>query len=172
MDDEDIHHHHDHDHDHDADGRCVPRGAHVPLRDYHRNGVRFQFPSNWELSEQATDDETTISVQSEGTSFWTLALLKSRPDPDQVLDTVVDMFEEDYEDVDVTAGVGSLGGLPALTREIDFVCYDLVNSASLRVCQTSEMTVMVLHQGTDHELVATGDQLRAMTASLQCDDEQ
>lgn len=165
-------HYHDHDHDHDEDGRCLSQGHAVPLRDYHRHGVRFQFPSDWELTEQSTDDETTISVQSAGTSFWTVVLLKSRPDPEQVLSTVVDAFEQDYEDVDVTSSVGSLGGMPSLGREIDFVCYDLVNSATLKVCQTSDMTVMVLHQGTDHEMEATGDQMLAMTASLRCDDEQ
>ena len=169
MIDEHIHHH---DHDHDDEGRCVPHRGSAMLRDYHRHGVRFQFPSDWELAEQSTDDETTISVQSDGTSFWTVVLLKSRPDPDQVLSAVVDAFEQDYEDVDVTSAVSSLGGMPALGREIDFVCYDLVNSATLRVCQTSEMTLMVLHQGTDHELVTTGEQLRAMTASLQCDEDQ
>jgi hypothetical protein len=67
--------------------------------------------------------------------------------------------------------VGSLCGLPALGRDLDFVCYDLVNSATLRAFQTSEKTVVVLYQGTDHELVSTRSQLEAITASLQCDDE-
>ena len=113
-----------------------------------------------------------ISVQSDGTSFWTLMLLKSRPDPDQVLDTVVTAFEQDYEGVDVISAIDSLFGLPSLGSDLDFVCYDLVNSAVVRVCQTSEMTIMVLYQGTDHELDTTRPQLQAITASLQCDDDQ
>ena len=129
------------------------------------------YPSYWSLSEDSSDEETTISVQSDGTSFWTLMLFKSRPDPDEILDTVVDAFELDYEEVDVITSIDGLSGLPSLGRDIDFVCYDLVNSATVRACQTSEMTVMVLYQGTDHELEATLPQLKAMNASLQCDDE-
>ncbi len=169
------HHYHDHDHihdhDHDSDGRCRPRAASDSFSVYDQNQIRFRFPTGWELSEQVNEDETTISVQSEGTSFWTIVLLKSRPDPDYVLDSVVSTFEQDYEDVDVVNHVGSLCGLPALGRDLDFVCYDLVNSATLRAFQTSEKTVLVLYQATDHELAATRAQLEEITASLQCDDD-
>lgn len=164
-------HHHDHDHDHDADGNCVPRHVRAGTSAYGKHGVRFQFPASWAITEQSDDGETTISIQSDGTSFWTLMLLEARPDPDEVLDTVVAAFEQDYDDVDVTSSITSLGGLPALGRELDFVCYDLVNSASVRALQTSERTAMVLFQGTDHELETTRDQLDSITASLQFDDD-
>lgn len=164
-------HRHSHDHDHDIEGRCRPRNARDPIAEYENHGVRFHYPSEWELSEQTSDNETSISVQSDGTSFWTVVLLKSRPDPEVVLESVVEAFELDYEEVDVLTHVGSLCGLPALGRDLDFVCYDLVNSAIARAFQTSEKTVLVLFQGTDHELVSTRSRLEAITASLQCDDE-
>lgn len=161
----------DHDHDHDDCGNCHPLAEQDLQACYQRHGVRFRFPSDWTLTEQSTDDETTISLQSDGTSFWTLMLLKSRPDPEEVVETVVSAFEQDYEDVDVSPSIGNLVGFPALVRELDFVCYDLVNSATVRAFQTSEQTVMVLHQGTDHELKTTRNQLLAITESLQIDDE-
>ena len=98
-------------------------------------------------------------------------LFKSRPDPEEVLETVVSAFVQDYEDVDVTSAIDNLAGLPSLGRDLDFVCYDLVNSAVVRAFQTSDQTIMVLYQGTDHELESTRDQLHAITASLKCDDE-
>lgn len=160
--------HHSHDHDHE--GNCVP---HQPsaVRDYQRHGVRFQFPSDWTLSEQSNHEETTITVQSDGTSFWTLMLLKSRPDPETVLETVVEAFEQDYEEVDVATAIDNLAGVPALGRDLDFVCYDLVNSATVRAFQNTDVTVMVLYQATDHELLTTRDQLLAITSSLHCEDE-
>lgn len=165
-------HSHQHDHDHDHDGNCLPRSSPGPLlTQYAKHGVRFSFPSDWTMSEESDDQETTISLQSDGTSFWTLMLLKSRPDPDAVLDTVVSAFEQDYEDVDVISTIDNLGGLPALGRDLDFVCYDLVNSASARACQTSLQTVLVLSQGTDHELQVTSAQMKSITDSLQWDDE-
>ena len=163
--------HHHHDHDHDADGMCQPRLIPSSLTDYSNYGVRFRFPSAWELSEETSSDETTISVQSYGTSFWTIVLFKSRPDPEAVLDTVVAAFEQDYEEVDVLTAVGSLSGLPSLGRDLDFVCYDLLNSATLRAFQTSNQTVLVMFQGTDHELETTRPQLESISASLECDDE-
>ena len=141
------------------------------MTDYNNYGIRFRFPSAWELSEDTSDEETTVSVQSEGTSFWTIVLFKSRPDPEAVLDTVVAAFEQDYEDVDVLAAVSSLCGLPSLGRDLDFVCYDLLNSATLRAFQTSNQTVLVMFQGTDHELETTKPQLESISASLEYDDE-
>ncbi len=164
-------HHHDHDHDHDADGRCQPRKSPSALTDYSNYGIRFRFPSSWELSEETSSDETTISLQSDGTSFWTIVLFKSRPDPEAVLDAVVAAFEQDYEEVDVLTAVSSLSGLPSLGRDLDFVCYDLLNSATLRAFQTSNQTVLVIFQGTDHELETTRAQLESISASLECDDE-
>ena len=163
--------HHPHDHDHDSEGQCRPRSDRNSISEYSNHGVHFRYPSDWELSEQTNDDETSISVQSPGTSFWTLVLIKSRPDPDEVLNSVVEAFEMDYEGVDVLTYVGSLCGLATLGRDLDFVCYDLLNSAVLRSFQTSEKTVFVLFQGTDHELVSTRPQLEAITSSLHCDDE-
>ena len=78
-----------HDHDHDDDGNCRPIAGRESTSDYQNNGVRFQFPSDWTLTEQSDDEETAISLQSDGTSFWTLMLFKSRPDPEEVLETVV-----------------------------------------------------------------------------------
>lgn len=165
----DLHEQHDHNHGHG--GHCVHREVNASITDYENHGIRFQFPSNWALAEQSTDEETTISVQSDGTSFWMLMLFKRRPDPEEVLETAVKAFVQDYEDVDVVSAVGSLCGLPSLGRELDFVCYDLVNSATIRVFQTGELTIMVLFQGTDHELKVTGTPLKAITASLRCDDD-
>lgn len=160
-----------HDHDHDSDGHCVPASQSGSVANFVGQGVRFQYPSDWTLSEESNDYETNISLQSDGTSFWTIMLLKTHPDPDEVLDTVVSAFENDYEDVDVVSTIDNLAGLPALGRDVDFVCYDLVNSAVIRAFQTSLQTVLVLYQGTDHELETTRTQLKAITDSLWCDDE-
>ena len=150
---------------------CQPRSSLSSLTDYSNYGIRFRFPSAWEQSEETNSDETTISVQSDGTSFWTIVLFKSRPDPDAVLDTVVAAFEQDYEEVDVLTAVSSLCGLPSLGRDLDFVCYDLLNSATLRAFQTSNQTVLVMFQGTDHELETTRLQMESISASLEYDDD-
>lgn len=162
---------HHHDHDHDSDGRCVPQRSHRSINTYEDHGIKFRYPADWELSEHAEADELTISVQSDGTSFWTIVLLKSSPDPEDVLESVVSTFEQDYEDLDVVTQIGSVCGLPAMGRDLDFSCYDLLNTAVLRSFQIPGSTVLVMYQGTDHELTSTRDQMEAITASLECDDD-
>lgn len=165
-------HQHDHDHDHDHEGCCQPHASTVVMSDYSQHGVRFRFPSDWTLTEQSQGEETTISLQSDGTSFWALMLFDSRPDPEVVLETVVAAFEQDYEDVDVTSAIDSLNGMPSHGRDFDFICYDMLNSAKVRAFQTSDRTVMVMYQGTDRELEMTRDQLSAITSSLHCEDDE
>ena len=80
-------------------------------------------------------------------------------------------MDQDYEEVEVVSQVGSLCGLPSLGRDLDFVCFDLMNSAILHSFQTSDLTVLVIYQGTDHELTSTRPLLEEITASLRCDDE-
>ena len=68
----------------------------------------------------------------------------------------------------MSSAIDNLAGLPSLGRDLDFVCYDLVNSATVRAFQTSDRTIMVLYQGTDHELATTRDQMQAITRKA-CD---
>ncbi|HEY0985151.1 MULTISPECIES: hypothetical protein [unclassified Schlesneria] len=158
---------HDH-HDHETCGHAAPSSK---LNDYSKFGIQFQFPSTWSLDEQASDEEVTITVQSPGTSFWTAVIFPSRPDPEEVLNTVSAAFEQDYEGIDVVDVVGSFCGFPALGRDLDFECYDLINSACLRAFQTSDQTILVLYQGTDHELEQTRKVLEAISLSMRSTDD-
>ena len=161
------------DHEHYNNERCDHQTSVTGVAQYQNYGIQFQFPSSWELDEQINDDDITITVQSAGTSFWTAVIFTSQPDPEEVLDTVVAAFEQDYEDVDVSPVVASFCGVPALGRDLDFVCYDLINSSTLRAFQTTEQTILVLYQGTDHELESTREMLESISRSMRfIDDEE
>ncbi|GIT29665.1 MAG: hypothetical protein Ct9H300mP1_17110 [Planctomycetaceae bacterium] len=41
---------------------------------YDDDGVRFAYPESWELVREETDGGVTLTVNADGTSFWTLAL--------------------------------------------------------------------------------------------------
>lgn len=162
-----MHEHHDQcDHEHYEIERNEPSASTDELSRYQNHGIEFQYPSSWQLDEQSSGEEVTITVQSPGTSFWTVVIFASQPDPDEVLDTVVAAFEQDYEDVDVLNFVGSVCGVPSLGRDLDFVCYDLINCATLRAFQTTDQTILVLYQGTDHELENTRESLESISRSL------
>ncbi|MGE3315614.1 MAG: hypothetical protein AB7O26_10900 [Planctomycetaceae bacterium] len=139
---------------------------------YQSHGIRFEYPELWELSEQRGDNETTITVESPDTSFWSLSIFYGRTTPEEVLETAVSALQEAYEEVDVYPSKARIGEHQGGARDVEFVCYELINSAFLRAFETDDFTALVYYQGTDHELVDSKPVLEAITASLRYEPEE
>ncbi len=133
---------------------------------YEGHGIRFRYPAYWELTEQEDDEATSITVASPETSFWSISLFQDGPSPQQVLDSAIEAFREEYAEVDVYASSARTGERAGAARDVDFVCFELINSAFLRSFQTERFTVLVLYQGFDGELETTRPLLEAISASL------
>ncbi|HEX6984135.1 MAG TPA: hypothetical protein VF170_02105, partial [Planctomycetaceae bacterium] len=56
---------------------------------------------------------------------------------------------------------------PVVSRELEFVCLELIAAARVEAYQAGDRTVMVLFQGADAELEDRRPVLDAMTASLE-----
>ena len=156
--------HHDHDHN-----ETIPEVDTGGTEVYSGRGVQFRYPGHWMIQEESIPEQTTISVESPGTAYWTLSLFEHRPDPEQIVASVMSAYEEMYEELDVYESDVQVQGLPAIARDLDFVCLDLVSSASLVVFQTMNHTVLVVFQGEDRELETTRPLLESITRSLLCD---
>ncbi len=130
------------------------------------HGIRFEFPDNWILHEQSSPEEITLTVQSPDTSFWSVTLLLDRPEPQRVIDSALDVFREEYTEIDIYPGNERLNELPTLACELDFVCHDLIGSVFLRAVTTPNFTLLVLYQGSDLELDTLQALLEKITASL------
>lgn len=139
------------------------------LETYRGNGVQFRYPEFWELSEQRDDHQISISVASPGTSFWSLSLFFGRPAPGDLMDSAVQAFREEYDEMDVYPAAGRLGPYACEGRDVQFVCLELINGASLRALQAGDVTAFVLYQGTDQELEETRPILEAISSSLRLD---
>ena len=137
--------------------------------EYAQNGVRFRYPDYWELTEQPNGDGVAVTLSGPGTCFWMLQLFLDAPAPDHVISQAVDAFRDEYDEIDFYPISDELCGRPASGGDLKFVCLELINSASLRACQTDRFTALVLFQGTDSELEETRETLEAITASLRCD---
>lgn len=135
-------------------------------------GVRFRYPDRWELSEEPSDEGTTITVSSSGASFWTLSLFFDCPAPKDVVEQALDTFRAEYDELDVYSVSLELCQRPTSARDIEFVCLEMLNSAFLRSFQTEQFTALVLYQGTDQELEQTREALDAIANSLQYDPDQ
>ncbi len=138
---------------------------------YHSHGVRFRYPNDWELSEEGDPNQPTITVASLETSFWSLTLDFQRPKPEELIESAVDVFRDEYPEIDVYPVEAELCRQPSVARDVEFVCLDVVNSAFLRAIRTRHFSAFVLYQGTDVELEETRAVLESITASLCCDDE-
>jgi hypothetical protein len=139
---------------------------------YEGHGIRFRYPAYWELVEQEEGESTSITVASPETSFWSISLFRDSPSAQDVVASAIEAFREEYEEVDVYPSEERIGDRPGAANDVDFVCFELINSAFLRAFQTERFTVLVLYQGFDGELVETRPLLEAISASLAVDGEE
>ena len=135
---------------------------------YETHGVRFQFPDDWELREEEKDREFTVTVSSPETSFWSLVLLFDRPQPEHVMESALEVFRQEYDELDIYPSNAPLCNCQTVARDIEFVCLELINSAFLRAFQTERFTALVLYQATDIELQNTNTVLNRISQSLTC----
>jgi hypothetical protein len=133
---------------------------------YEGHGIRFRYPASWELAEQEEGESTSITVASPETSFWSISLFRDLPSPQAVVASAIEAFREEYDEVDVYPSEERLGDRPGVANDVDFVCFELINSAFLRAFQTERFTVLVLYQGFDGELAESRRLLEAISASL------
>ena len=136
---------------------------------YHEHGVRFQYPSHWELTERQSPNEVTITVSSPETSFWSLVMFFDRPSPENLIESAIGAFREEYDEIDVYPAEAMLCARTNVARDVEFVCLDLINSAFVRAFQTSLFSALILYQGTDCELEESKEILESISASLHCD---
>lgn len=135
---------------------------------YQFHGVKFRYPREWEITEQQTDEQLSITVSSPLTAFWTLSLFPDCPEPEDVVDTVLEAFQEEYTEMDDYPSKERVGKRPTIARDIDFVCLDVLNLARVRAFRTGGFTALVLFQLTEAEQDETGPLLEMITRSLAC----
>ena len=119
---------------------------------WNRHGVQFWYPDIWDISEQTDGGDMMITVTGSETCFWTLRILPGCPPPPQVIESCIAAFREEYDDVEVAQTETTLAEMPAVSRQLDFFCLELMNSVGLRSVRTSEFTLLVWWQGTQQDL--------------------
>ena len=139
------------------------------LQPFQKHGVQFLYPDIWELDETQEDDNVVITVSSDGTCFWAIHILADCPPPPHAVDSCIEAFTEEYDDAEASEIDGRLAEMPAYARDIEFSCYELMNTASLQSVRTTDFTLLVLWQGTDHELSEYRHILEFMTSSVRAE---
>ena len=134
---------------------------------YEDDGVRFAYPESWELTREVEESGAVmLTVSGEGTSFWTLAIYPGATSAAKLVESAVLAYREEYEEADVYSIEGSMCGFPFEGWDVEFVCLELINTATLRAFETPGFTAVVLYQGNDGELQETRSVLEAISGSL------
>ncbi len=137
---------------------------------FHRDGIRFMYPENWEMDRQDNDAGWTVSVQSPGTAFLLVSYDPEMPEADVMADTALEALQSEYPGLESDRAVDSLAGQPAVGHDVQFFSFDLTNTGWLRSFYSGSGTVLVMWQANDLELDRVGPVLRAICASIQVEE--
>jgi hypothetical protein len=137
---------------------------------FDEGGIRFQYPENWKLSKEPSEEGWTLIIQSPETAFFLLTLREDNPDPQVLVDTALAALREDYEELEADSAVDSLAGLPAIGHDIRFFSLDFTNTCWTRSMETEQGTILLMCQFNDFESEINQSVLRAMCSSLQVDE--
>jgi hypothetical protein len=137
---------------------------------FHEDGVSFDYPEGWRLEREKAADGWTVSVQSPGTAFLTIALDNHMPGTEEVAETVLDALRSDYPNLEAKPRVDTLAGQMAVGHDIAFFSFDLTNTCWTRTLYTDTGTLLVLAQTSDLELEEYEPVLRAICASLKVEE--
>jgi len=138
----------------------------MPAR-FDENGIRFQYPENWEMDRQETDGGWTVSVQSPGTAFFMVSFDGDMPEPQAMADTAQEALRSEYPALESEEASERLAGRAAVGHNVRFFSLDLTNTVWLRSFSCDEGTVLVMWETNDLELDRIGPVLEAMCVSLQ-----
>lgn len=137
-------------------------------RIYEGHGLRFAYPSDWELEETDEGEAATVEVQAPGGLAF--ALIRSDEtglDPASVADEVLEAMREEYPDIDVAPAMETLAGHHATGYDVEFFSLDITNGAIIRCFRTPERTVLVFGQWSDIGDEALPDLIRDVSRSVE-----
>ena len=122
------------------------------LNRYEGHGVQFDYPGFWEISEEEEGADVLLTVSADGSCFWALRILKECPRAEDVVVSCIEAFEAEYDEVEVQDVRGTLATMPAVCRELEFSCFELLNTVGLSSVRAADMSLLAWWQGTDHQL--------------------
>jgi hypothetical protein len=137
---------------------------------FEQSGISFQYPENWRLEREESQNGWTVLLQSPDTAFFLLSFDKTEPGSGKMIRAARRALREDYPDLEADDCVDSLAGQPAIGNDMRFTSLDLTNTCWTRSFSCAGGTVLVMCQLNDLELEQHEPVLRAICASLAVED--
>ncbi len=138
---------------------------------FDRNGIRFQYPSNWSLDFEDGDEGWTATVQSQELSFVLVSLRADADAPAMLADEALAALREEYKELDAETYVGAFQGLPAIGHDINFLTVDTAIECRTRAVESPSGPLLVMTQASEYDRDKNGIVLEAILASFRFEDD-
>ena len=134
---------------------------------FNEHGVRFMFPENWTMINEASSDAIVdVMLQAPSGAFWTIQTFPGEMQSSALLETAIASLKLEYEDLEVTAQKIDIAGNLGFGFELSFFCLDFLISGRLFAFVKADRIHLVLYQAELREFVAVEPIFRAITTSL------
>ena len=139
---------------------------------FENHGVRFDYPSSWELEENDHGGVMTVAVQDPGgLGFALITTDESCPDPADVADAALEAMREEYPELDASPAMETINDHCATGHDVEFFALDMTNGASIRCFRTPNRTVLAFGQWSDVGEANLPDLIRDVFQSIEETDE-
>ncbi len=139
---------------------------------FDRDGVQFQFPDSWKLSEDDdTDNGWTVTIEGPTVAFMIVSYAPDTDDPNDIINAALDGLQEEYKDLESDEVVDTLANQPAIGFDVNFAQFDLNVTSWIRAIPCGTGSLLVLTQCCDDELPFAGETLKAIMASFRISDD-
>jgi hypothetical protein len=134
---------------------------------YDRFPVAFQYPENWQLSEdQSTGWPRSVSVTAASGAFWAAAVYPSSWSAEGLCQQALDVLRQEYRDLETQPHSEPIAGQQAAGFELNFYCLDFLVRCRLLAVTAGSHMALVTCQAEDREFDTLEDVFRAITTSL------
>jgi hypothetical protein len=145
----------------------------VTIETFDDHGLRFEYPSNWELEVTDNGPVLTVGVQDPGgLGFALITTDESRPDPADLADAALEAMREEYPDLEAAPAMETINDHCATGHDIEFFAMDMTNAASIRCFRTPCRTVLAFGQWSDAGEVDLPDLIRGVFRSIESTEQE
>ena len=135
---------------------------------YDDNGIRFEYPFEWEIEVSDDGPRNTVTIQSpEGPAFALVAVDTSRPEPSELADEALATLRLEYPQLETSPTAEPIEGHPSVGHDIEFFSLDMLNTCVIRCAQTPRRTIFVMTQWSDFEQKDIEDVLASIRSSIE-----
>lgn len=133
---------------------------------YQNLGVRFDFPENWQISEEhASGWPRSVTIQPPGTGFWLLQVHEAA-EPRELTQHVLQTMRAEYPELEADSFLEMIEATEVVGFDLNFYCLDLLIGAQTRSLRLGPLTLLILCQAEDREFDKLEPVFRAMLISL------